>query len=302
MIVSDLEVMFMNELDAIIGLYMDDYIIGLLQGSSHEDIFLDAFKFSEFYYEYLKRSMVSLKFENSSIQDFSNEWRDYRDSLQKFMYSKDVKEAIKLKHCIERLCSDLKFYEDQVKIKFTQDWNLHLTKLQEGEYEEFAIIVQVLGNEDFCNPGRGKVIASSLFTEQLQTLYQHRYFGFVYDLMDRDILLASASDANSSFSELDEFNPSLNYHGNVIGNILGRVSLQGEAFFSFNEFKNKCSLNHLNEIIFNRTSWRNQLPSGVFVKDGISEENKQLALLTAKLRKIPICEYDGKVLKIYSNN
>lgn len=290
----------MSELDAIIGLYMDDHIIDLFQGEPGSVIFLDAFKFSESYYRYLKKSMDSLEFENSSLQDFSAIWKDYRDSLQKFFCSKDVVETIKLKRHIERVSLDLKFYEDQVKVKFTQDWNLHLTKLQEGEFKEFAVIVQVLSNEDFRNPGRGKVIASSLFTEHLQVLYQHRCLGFVYDLVDKDILLASTSDANSSFSELEEFDPRLSYHSNVIGSILGRAFLREEAFFSFKEFKDKCSSDHLNEILFNRTSWRNQLPSGVFIREGISEENRELALMTAKLRKIPICEYIGGVLKIYS--
>lgn len=289
----------MNELDAIIDLYMDNYIIELLKEEPYKDTFLDAFRFSESYYEYLKRSMVSLNFESSSIQDFSVEWEDYRRSLKEFLHSKNAKETIKLKRYIENLCFDLKFYENRIKDTFIKDWNLHLTRLQEGEFEEFAIIVQVLGSEDFRNPGRGKVIASSLFTKQLQMLYQRRYLGFVYDLVNRDILLASTSDANSSFSELDEFNPSLNYHNNIIGNILGSASLQGEAFFSFGQFQEKCSPNHLNEIIFHRTSWRNQLPSGVFVREGISEEGRELACMTAKLRKIPICEYVDGVLRIY---
>lgn len=277
----------------------DDYVISLLKKEPCKDISLDAFKFSESYYEYLRRSMVSLKFDDSSIKDFCVGWRDYRNCLKKFMDSRDVMEAIKLKGRLQRLCADLEFYEQQVKISFTRDWNTHLTRLQEGEYSEFAIIVQALGNDDFRNPGRGKVIAGTLFTKQLQALYQNRYFGFVYDLMDRDILLVSSSDANTDFSELDESKAGLKHHSNVIGEVLGRASLQGEAFFSFEEFKTKCSSDYFNEIIMGRTSWRGQLPSGVFIREGISEENKQLALLTAKLRKIPVCEYDCGTLKIY---
>lgn len=224
---------FTNELNTVINLYMDERIIGMLEKVSYGSVFLDAFKFSESYYGYLNRSMFSLGFETSSVQDFNTNWKDYRDSLQEFMCSKDVPEAVKLKRHVERVCENLKFYENQVKEKFIQDWNLHLTKLQEGEFKKFAIIVQVLGNEDFRNPGRGKVIASSLFTEQLQVLYQHRCLGYVYDLIGRDILIASTSDVNSNFSELDEFNPTIAHHSTVIGNILGTASLHGEAFFSF---------------------------------------------------------------------
>lgn len=98
---------------------------------------------------------------------------------------------------MERSCHALLFWENQIKEKFKADWNFHLTKNVKGEYKEYAIIIQACQVIDFRNPGRGEAIACSLFTNNLQKLYQNRSLGYVYDLNNRDIILAINRTRNS---------------------------------------------------------------------------------------------------------
>lgn len=289
----------MNVIDAAISVFMDERIFQIFQNQKQEDIDKNCLNFSKNYYEYLKNSMQSLKFEEEEILEFERVWMSYQKWLDLFFKANSIEEAIRVKLQIVRECRKLKHQENRVREKFVKDWEKNLTKAIPGDYQQFAILVQTLSFDDFRNPGRGQAIACSLFTDKFQKLYLDRYLGYVYDLRHKDLILASTTDANTNFSDPIDFKAK---YESVIGAAVGNWNLYGEAFYSFQDFVDRCSPNQFSEVVFNRSSWAGQKPCGVFIKEGISDRGRQLAQLAAELREIPLYEYRNNILKIFPMN
>lgn len=262
-----------------------------------ETVGASCFKFSKDYYEYLVRSMQSLKFNTGRIEEFQKEWSGYSKPVHEFLNTREIPIMLKLRGNIYSSFSFLDSVENQIKERFVEDWGKHLTPADKGIYSEFAFLVQILQESDFCNPGRGQAISCSLFTKEFQKLYQDRNLGYVYNLKNRDLILVSTSDAHSHFVPPESFCGE-NYSGNVFGSALGFAHVMGEAFWSFDDFVSKCKPDEMSEIIFHRTSWEGQLSSGVFIREGVSERGQRLAYLASELQGIPIYYYKNGTLQI----
>lgn len=260
---------------------MDKRIFQIFQKQKQEEINRNHLNFSEDYCEYLINSMQSLKFEKEEIVEFKQNWMSYQKCLEVFFKASSIEEVVSAKLEILPRYRNLKYQESRIKDEFVKDWEQNLTKAIPGNYRQFAILVQALQIDDFRNPGRGQAIACSLFTDKFQKLYQDHCLGYVYDLRHKDIILASTTDANTNFSDP-----------------VGSWNLYGEAFYSFQEFVDKCISGKLNEITFNRSSWAGQKPCGVFIREGISERGRELAHFATELRGIHLYEYGNGILKI----
>lgn len=292
----------MNTIDLAVKSWMDDKVIAQIAGEVvkkeiTEIVDMSSIKFSDDYYEYLVRSMQSLKFDAWRIEDFQQEWSGYRTQMSEFLNINDVSTMIKLRGKVFHGFSWLKNVENQIKEKFVEDWNKHLTPADRGVYSEFAFIVQAMQESDFRNPGRGQAVACSLFTDKLQKLYHERNLGYVYNLKDQDIIFVSAFDAHSHFVPPERFSGDA-YSGRVIGSAFGFAHVKSEAFWSFDDFVSRCKPDEISEILFHRTSWEGQLPSGVFLREGISESGQRAAHLASELRGIPLFYYRNGTLQI----
>lgn len=296
----------MNTIDLVVKNWMNEKAIAqmmeqITEKAVKKDIMETAgasyFKFFKDYYEYLVRSMQSLKFHTWRIEEFQKEWFGYSKPMNEFLNTREVSIMLKLRGNIHSSFSFLNSAENQIKEKFIEDWNKHLTPADKGIYSEFAFLVQALQESDFCNPGREQVISCSLFTKEFQKLYQDRNLGYVYNLKNRDLILVSTSDAHSHFVPPESFCGE-NYSGSVFGSAFGFAYVMGEAFWSFDDFVSKCKSDEMSEIIFHRTSWEGQLPSGVFIREGISERGQRLAYLASELQGIPIYYYKNGTLQI----
>lgn len=287
----------MDVISMAVNLYMDEYLLRLVKGHPTKKIPVSASKYYNKYADYLQNSLLSLNFDDKEKKEFANALFDYRKGFDTFFNFNDVKTLVRAKSEIIDAQNVLDYYERRLKERFISNWEDHLTD-NVGEYSKFAIIVQATGEIDFRNPGRGHAIACSLFTDKLQKLYHDRKFGYVYNLKERDLVVACTRDAGANFSTPLEFYAEMDYY-TVIGSLLGYAHLENQSFRFFDDFISQCDVNHLNEIIFARSSYYGQLPSGVFLHEGASEKECELVYLTARLRCLPIYEFKGNCLHVY---
>jgi len=126
----------------------------------------------------------------------------------------------------------------------------------------------------------------------------NRKFGYVYNLKDRDLVIACIRDAGANFCTPLRFYAEMDYY-TVIGSLLGYAHLENQSFRFFDDFVSQCSANHLNEIIFARSSYNGQLPSGVFLCEGASEKECELVYFATRLCCLPVYEFKENCLYVY---
>lgn len=216
----------MNAINMTVGLFMDEYFFKLIKGDPIKKAPTSSLKYYNQYADYLKRSLSALHFNNYDKNDFFNALNDYQNNCDLFFNSNDASVVAQAKLKIIHSQETLDFYEKRIKEQFIFDWNKNLTQ-ELGEYSNFAIIVQATGEFDFRNPGRGYAIACSLFTDKLQKLYYDRKIGYVYNLLDRDLIIASTRDACSNFTNPLRFDSEMKYY-TVIGSALGTAYLKNK--------------------------------------------------------------------------
>jgi len=266
---------------------MEEYFLNLVKGYPTRGEFYATSKYCNHYADYLQRSLDSLGFGNDVKDSFATHLKKYQECWNTFFRSGNVIKVGQAKLEIMRIQEVLEDHEKIIKYTFNTDLSKHLS-YKPGEYTEFAILVEPTNQCEFIHPGRSCTIECSLFTEKLQTLDHNCKLGYVYDLLERDLVIASTQDVDYRFHSPLRFDAKLPYHA-LIDSALEHTCLVGQSFRFFKDFVSKCDPEYPNNIIFARSSYSGQLSSGVFLHEEASSEERELAYLAAKLRNLLIC-------------
>lgn len=243
-------------------LFMEEYFLNLVKGYPTRGEFRTMSKYCNHYADYLQRSLDSLDFSDYVKDSFATHLKDYRKCWDTFFRSGNVIEVGRAKLEIMNIQEVLEYYEKSIKYTFGVDLSKNLS-CNPGEYTEFAILVEPTKQCEFIYPGRSCTIECSLFTENLQALECGCTLGYVYDLLERDLVIASTQDVDYRFHSPLRFDAKLPYHA-LIDSALEHTCLAGQSFRFFKDFVSHCDPEYPNKIIFARSSYSGQLPLAFF--------------------------------------
>lgn len=275
---------------------MEEYFLNLVKGYPTRGDFYATSKYYNHYADYLQRSLDSLDFRDYVKDSFATHLKEYRECWDIFFRSGNIIEVGQAKLEVMRIQEVLEDFEKSIKYTFRKDLSRNLS-YKCGTYTKFAILVEPTGQSEFIHPGRSCTIECSLFTEKLQALECARKLGYVYDLLERDLVVASTQEVDYRFHSPLKFDARLPYHS-LIDSALEHTHLAGQSFRFFKDFVSKCDPKYPNSIIFARSSYSGQLPSGIFLNAEASAEEYELAYLAAKLRHLSIYEFKNGTLVI----
>ncbi|MCI9077610.1 MAG: hypothetical protein HFH68_01630 [Lachnospiraceae bacterium] len=179
--------------------------------SSFSGAYIDALEntMRKFQLDYVKSGVFTDTWLDNTVRDLHVAFEKYKESLAKLhkldssvqFTVEELRETRKVWDDLLDAYTEIHIIDRTMAKQCLGSWNLELTKIKNGQSaiedcQKFSLVAHAVGSASFlCNINKQEIIYASLFTNEINKLYQDCMLAVLYPVTEKNLVSMCTSDA-----------------------------------------------------------------------------------------------------------